>query len=165
MLGYAVADRAVDFLHSVDDEPFVLVASFDEPHGPFICPPGWWDDAPVADYPDKENFRASTANKPKRQQDAAAGMTVPTFAEYKEIRRNYLGCNSWIDSQIGRVIDAVNEKHADDTIIIYTSDHGDMWGAHGLKSKGPQMYEETNNVPFIVRTPHGPKGSGITFLN
>ena len=108
----------------------------------------------MADYPDKENFRASTANKPKRQQDAAAGMTVPSFAEYKENRRNYLGCNSWIDSQIGRVIAAVNEKHADDTIIVYTSDHGDMWGLAGLRSKGPQMYEETNNVPFIVRTPN-----------
>ncbi len=156
--GYRVADRAVRFLNTVGDEPFVLVASFDEPHGPFICPPGWWDDAPVQAYPDKKNFRAPTGDKPQRQQLESRKFGVPTFDEYKEQRRRFLGCNAWIDTQIGRVLDAVDAQHKEDTVVIYTSDHGDMWGAHGLTSKGPQMYEETNNIPFLVRMPDGPVG-------
>ncbi len=162
--GTRVADRAVDFLESVGEDPFVLVASFDEPHGPFICPPGWWDDAPVEAYPEKTNFCASTEHKPGRQQEASQGWDGMSFASYREQRRNFLGCNAWIDSQIGRVLEAVDAQHRDDTLVIYTSDHGDMWGAHGLRSKGPQMYEETNNIPFLVRMPGGPAGESSSAL-
>lgn len=56
------------------------------------------------------------------------------------------------------MIEAIETTHGEDTIIIYTADHGDQFGAHGLASKGPMMYEETCNIPFIVRIPGGPSG-------
>jgi arylsulfatase len=58
------------------------------------------------------------------------------------------------DSHLARVLEAVDESNQwDDTIIIYTSDHGDMAGAHNLPIKGPYMYEELLRVPFIVSNP------------
>ena len=61
-----------------------------------------------------------------------------------------LGSNSFIDSQIGRVLDGA-EKNAEEALVLYTSDHGDAQGSHGIHAKGPAMYEEIINIPFIVR--------------
>ena len=63
-----------------------------------------------------------------------------------------------MDNEIGRVLDAAKEN-ASDALIIYTSDHGEMMYAHGLNKKGPAMYEEITNIPFIVLSP------GVTPLN
>lgn len=61
-----------------------------------------------------------------------------------------MGSNSFIDSQIGRVLEAA-EKNAEDALVLYTSDHGDSQGSHGIHAKGPAMYEEITNIPLIVR--------------
>ena len=58
------------------------------------------------------------------------------------------------DESLGTVLGALEESGAyDDTIIIFTSDHGDMCGSHGLRSKGPFVYEEIMHVPCYVRVP------------
>jgi uncharacterized sulfatase len=67
----------------------------------------------------------------------------------------YFGCNAFVDREIGRVIDAVHALAPGDTWIIFTSDHGDMLGAHGLTGKGPVMYDEITRVPLIVEQPGG----------
>ena len=58
-----------------------------------------------------------------------------------------------MDYEIGRVIDAVDRYCASDTVVVYTSDHGDHLGAFGLCAKGPTMYDHTIAVPLIVRAP------------
>jgi len=73
---------------------------------------------------------------------------------------NYFASNSYVDYEIGRVIDKIKKDFGDDTIIIYTSDHGEMHGAHRLKSKGPTAFEEITNVPFIVSGPENLVGKG-----
>ncbi len=65
----------------------------------------------------------------------------------------YLGCNSYVDAEIGRVIDAVHRYVPDNTWIIFTSDHGEMLGAHHLTGKGPVMYEEIAHIPLIIERP------------
>jgi uncharacterized sulfatase len=72
---------------------------------------------------------------------------------------NLYGCNAYFDREIGRVADKVTELHGDNTLVIYTSDHGDMLGSRGLRYKRPQMYQETINTPFILRMPGDPKAS------
>src|SRR5205807_3474960 len=58
------------------------------------------------------------------------------------------------DESLGTVLGALEETGAyDDTVIIFTSDHGDMCGSHGLRSKGPFVYEEIMHVPCYVRAP------------
>ncbi|MCB0044063.1 MAG: sulfatase-like hydrolase/transferase [Caldilineaceae bacterium] len=158
--GHMVADRAVDFLESVgEDEPFLLVVSFDEPHGPFIAPPEYWERFEDAEIPEPPNYNAPVTDKPAMQQiQRRQNGDVPWIDRAAWIDRFY-GCNAYIDREIGRVLDAVETLHAEDTAVIYTSDHGDMLGAHGLISKGPMMYEEITSIPFIVRIPGGPEGA------
>jgi uncharacterized sulfatase len=65
---------------------------------------------------------------------------------------DYLGCNSFVDAEIGRVLEAI-DRCAPDALVLYTSDHGEMLGAHGLGGKGPAMYDEIARVPLLVRWP------------
>ena len=163
MWGHRVADRALDFLNKVGDEPFVLAVSFDEPHGPFVAPPEYWEGYDPAQVPMRPNFGASLDGKPELQRWQVAGKDHPVRPEdwpgFVPGLSRFMGCNSYIDREIGRVIDAVDRLHADDTLILYTTDHGDMQGSHGLHGKGPMMYEEITNVPFIARVPGGPRGA------
>ncbi len=159
--GHRVADRAVDFLKSVGQEPFVLVVSFDEPHGPFVTPPEYFLKFDMDNITKRPNFYAPLEGKTKLLQVQREENGEMDWEKFKSnmIYRQFFSCNSYIDREIGRVIDAVNELHGDDTMIIYTPDHGDQLGSHGLVSKGPMMYEESCNIPFIVKYPNGPKGA------
>lgn len=152
--------RAVRFLerHGPDDQPFLLVVSYDEPHGPSTCPPEYakrfkdfaWDVGPAA--------FDSLEHKPQHQRDWAGQVDPGKSATVNQPL--FFGCNSFVDSQIGRVIKAA--KRIPNTWIIYTSDHGDQLGAHRLFGKGPCMYEETCRIPLIVRPPGGlPDGAAV----
>ncbi|MGH8547648.1 MAG: sulfatase-like hydrolase/transferase [Methylococcales bacterium] len=157
--GHRVASRAIDFLERVDDAPFLLAVSFDEPHAPFVAPPDYWEKFTPADIPKPPNYNAPVDNKPWLQQVQRRQNGDVPWEEYAAQHTLHFGCNSYIDREIGRVIDAVENIHGADTAILYTSDHGDMLGAHGLRSKGPMMYQEICNIPFIVRMPDGPSAA------
>ena len=160
--GHRVADRAVDFLdHVREDEDFLLVVSFDEPHGPFHAPPEYWEMFATSPLPQPPNYNAPVDNKPELHQVQRSENGEVPWSEHASSAglRKYFGCNAYIDREIGRVLDAVDARHRNDTIVIYTSDHGDQLRAHGLLSKGPMMYEETCNIPLIVRYPGGPQGA------
>ena len=72
----------------------------------------------------------------------------------------YVNCIRDLDRHLGTVLDALEESgEAENTIVIFTSDHGEMGGAHGLRQKGGVLYRESVNVPMIVSHPEGPKGA------
>ena len=149
--GHQVSERAVEFLAEEDDRPFVLVVAFDEPHGPFLTPPEWqrgFDDPEAVPAP--LNYCADLSGKPKLQQDQAKEFALGEWADFLQWRQRHWRCNAWIDHHIGKVIDAVDRYHGEDTIIVSTTDHGDMMGSHGLLSKGAMMYEECARIPFIA---------------
>ncbi|MDR2483751.1 MAG: sulfatase-like hydrolase/transferase, partial [Treponema sp.] len=147
------SSRALDFLEENRENSFFLAVSYDEPHGPFLCPAPYntmyegfkFDDSPV--------FSDDLADKPLLQR-LWAGEKLHRGAE--EINRPSrslalrLGCNSFVDAEIGRVISRVNEV-APDALVIFTSDHGDMLGAHKLESKNAAAYKEVANIPLIIR--------------
>ncbi len=151
---HRTVDRAVEFLRRYRDEDFFLVVSIDEPHHPFICPEPF-----VSAF---EDFRFPVANhvdslegKPLGQREWAEHVKAKVQEDMSESGLQfpaYFACNSYCDSQIGRVLAAVDE-FAPGAMVIHTSDHGDMLGAHGLLGKGPVMYEEIARVPLIVRWP------------
>jgi len=159
--GHRVADRAIDFLQQVGEDSFVLAVSFDEPHGPFVAPPEYWASYDMSGIPRRPNFGASTADKPGLQQVHSRERPVDPedWEGYRQRLQRHYACNAYIDREIGRVIDAVERLHGDDTMVIYTSDHGGMQGSHSLHSKGPMMYEEICNVPLIVKAPDAPRGA------
>jgi len=151
---HRVSDRAIDFLEHQSGEPFVLVVSYDEPHHPFTCPPEYAARFKDYAYPLGPAAHDTLENKPAHQREWADADNVRLEDEH--VRHPlYFGCNSFVDAEIGRVIDAVHALVPQDTYIVFTSDHGDMLGAHRLRGKGPAMYEEIAHVPLIVEQPGG----------
>jgi uncharacterized sulfatase len=159
--GRRCSDRAISFLERHRDEPFLLVVSYDEPHGPSTCPPPYCDLFADFEYDPGPGAADTLEGKPEHQKEWAAALglyPVPDPASLadparRRIRRPmYFGCNSFVDDEIGRVLDAI-DRYAPDALVIYTSDHGDQLTAHRLTGKGPVMYEETTRIPFIVRWP------------
>ena len=146
---YRCADRAVDFLEKYHEEDFFLTVSFDEPHDPYICPPPYvhmYDDFV---FPKSENVADYLENKPDYQRVWAGGREKEPKDDLVIQNPLFFGCNSFVDEQIGRVIEAV-ERYAPDAVIMYTSDHGDMMHSHALYGKGPACYEEITHIPLIV---------------
>ncbi|MCD6470578.1 sulfatase-like hydrolase/transferase [Candidatus Bathyarchaeota archaeon] len=144
------SNRAIEFLkeHS-NRSPFFLVVSYDEPHGPSVCPPPFCDMFIDFEYPLGENAQDPLTDKPQHQREWAEYAGLPK--DMRSLKNPmYFGCNSFVDYEIGRVLEAVDE-YAPDALVIFTSDHGTPLGAHRLNSKGPAMYEEITRIPFIVR--------------
>ena len=153
---HRIGDRAVEFLQQRSDAPFLLVVSYDEPHHPFTCPPAYVERFVDYDYPLGPGACDTLADKPAHQREWAASARMGERIKDGTMRwPMYFGCNSFVDAEIGRVIDAVHRWAPENTIIIFTSDHGDMLGAHQLTGKGPVMYEEIAHIPLIIEPPRG----------
>ena len=150
--GHRCSNRAVDFLAKHQDEDFFLIVSFDEPHGPFLCPKPWCDMYRDYRFPKSPNVWDTLDDKPEHQR-AWAGGSLGEDKDAKVLRYpDYLGCNAFVDHQIGRVIEAI-DRYAPDALVIYTSDHGDMLDSHSIMNKGPVMYDEITRMPLLVRWP------------
>ena len=153
------SDRAIDFLENNAQEDFLLVVSYDEPHHPFVCPEPYSSMYEDYEFPKSPNVWDTLQDKPDHHR-AWAGSSLREDKDRLKIRNPYFfGCNSYVDAEIGRVLDAL-DRHAPDSLVIYTADHGDMLGSHCLDGKGPAMYEEITAIPFLVRYPGvAPQGS------
>ncbi len=80
-------------------------------------------------------------------------------AQWKEFQNFYINCIMDNDRHLGTILDSLERTgFADNTIIMFTSDHGELGGAHGLRSKGPCVYREVMNVPFSIKVPGVTKG-------
>lgn len=147
------SDRAIRFLEENHDEDFFLTVSYDEPHGPSVCPPPFCTMYQGFRFADNPNFQDDLSKKPFMQQ-LWAGKNL--HASTEEINRSsdglslFLGCNSFADHEIGRVLDKIREQ-VPDAMVIYTSDHGDLLGAHRLFSKNASAYREVANIPLIIK--------------
>ncbi len=152
------ADRACAWLrdHANDAAPWVLQVGFVLPHPPYIAPPQFYDGYPLD----------TVALPPQWRQDEWPCHPViehfrwffdfdRPFAERKvrELVAAYYGAVTCLDRQIGCVLDALRELHlADNTLVIYASDHGESAGARGIFGKFT-MYDESAAVPLIVAGP------------
>lgn len=146
------SNRAIDFLKEYGEEDFFLVISYDEPHDPYICPEPYASMYKDYEFPKSDNIWDTLENKPEHQKVWAGDALYEDKEKLKIMPSYFLGCNSFVDSEIGRVLDAIDE-YAADSLIIYTSDHGNFLSSHSLWGKGPAMYDEITKVPFIVRWP------------
>ncbi len=155
--GARVADRAVRFLEDHHDESFVLVASFDEPHGPSSAPERFYRLYEGSRRPWQPNMGDRLEGKPETHRAMCRAWGdrkhMPPDGQDPNNSPRYYGATSFADEQIGRIVQAVDRLCGDDTAVIFTADHGDHHGAHGLAGKGMTMYEETTRVPLIVRAP------------
>jgi arylsulfatase A-like enzyme len=89
-------------------------------------------------------------------------MAPQTDTQLREIIANYYGMISLIDHQVGRLMQALQDEGlADNTLVVFTSDHGEWLGDHGLMLKGPMFYEGLLRVGLIVRGPAVPAGKVV----
>jgi uncharacterized sulfatase len=100
-------------------------------------------------------MNADMTDKPRIQQEWAAYMRERQKRpdDLPAYYTKYYDTNSYVDYEIGRVVDAVRQFGGDNTVVVFTSDHGDHLGAFGLRAKGPTMYDHTTAVPLIMHAP------------
>lgn len=113
----------------------------------------WWHKASLEGQPQ--------LSRPDMLAHRAKGSRVPEQSDeqLRHLIANYYGMISLIDHNVGRIFNALNDYGlADNTIVIYTTDHGDWLGDHGLILKGPMMYEGLLRVGMIFKGPGIPSG-------
>ena len=147
------SDRAIDFLKKYENssDDYFLVVSYDEPHDPCLCPKEFWSRYENHEFHRKNNLLDTLEGKPEHHRIwAGQNYMKAASPDFSMNFKYFLGCNSFADYEIGRVLDAI-DLYAKDAVVIYTSDHGDMLYSHSLTQKGPAMYEEITHIPLIIR--------------
>lgn len=149
---FRCTERAIQYIQEYKDRDFFLTVSYDEPHDPSQCPKKYARKLKQSDYrlKDKPNTCAIQENKPDIQAMWRDHFKVPWPILKVGFSNGYLPCNVFVDEQIGRLLDVI-EQNLQEPLLIYTADHGDMMMAHGLMTKGAAMYNEITNVPLIIK--------------
>ncbi|MEL6752282.1 MAG: sulfatase-like hydrolase/transferase, partial [Pseudomonadota bacterium] len=161
-----IAERAEAFLAdraAQEDEPFFLQMSFPDPHHPFTPPGRYWDMYDPNDIPLPHSFGKGDLPPLRAMREAMENGSDPRdnqspFAVTEEEARQLIaltyGSITMIDDAIGRVLAQLETSGlADDTVVIFTTDHGDYMGDHGLMLKLLLHYQGTIRVPFIWSDP------------
>ena len=134
------------------ERPWHLEVHFVEPHDPYMPLKKYLDHYEQGSIPVPKSFSDSFDGKPglHRRESESWGQITPD--DYRAGRAHYYAYSEQIDAQIGRILDALKEVgQEDNTIVVATTDHGDMVGAHRMWLKGWIPYEETYRVPLIIR--------------
>src|SRR5271165_6394383 len=151
------AERAIfDIARSKDARPFLLVASFAYPHDPFAVPQRYWDlyrDSDI-DMPGPATAPDALDAHSRRLRHVCAMDAEPvTEAQVRNARHAYYGAIAYIDGLLGRLMAALRSAGlAEDTIVILTSDHGEMLGERGLWYK-MSFFDGASRVPLVVASP------------
>lgn len=154
---HRVSNKALSFLENHSDEDFFLSVSYDEPHGPCICPAPFNTMYKDFVFEDNPTFHDTLKDKPLLQRLWAGedlekdGSAINKSSKMLSL---FLGCNSFVDQQIGRVLDKI-ALVAPDALVIFTSDHGDMLGSHKLQTKNACFYKEVANIPLLIKAGKG----------
>ncbi|KAL8905201.1 MAG: hypothetical protein Q9207_002793 [Kuettlingeria erythrocarpa] len=147
------------------DRPFCLTASFTHPHDPYTISQIYWDmykneeiPLPEVNIPDEEQDPHSK----RLLQVCELADKKPSNEATRRARRAYFGAVSYVDSNVGRLLDILEETGmADDTFVIFSSDHGDMLGERGLWYK-MNWFEGAARVPLFVYDPRRVGGKHVT---
>ena len=154
------ASWIIDQIEKKKDEPFFLAAGFFNPHCPYVAPKRYFDMYPLDEItiPDlkkaKEDLKdvppmaikRDTKNWPYYFKDI-------TVEEARKCKQAYFACNTFIDAQVGRLLDALERnKLIDKTIIVFWSDHGYFLGEKGLWYKR-KAFERSARMPLIIAAP------------
>ena len=177
-----VADRTIAELErrAADGRPFFAHAGFPDPHWPIMPPPRWRqlydevalppntpyrDEAGRDDYPEVFRWLRQRPEHLKMPYDGG-GHIVTDPAVIEACTRAYYGSISFIDHQVGRILGRLRELGLErDTLVIFTADHGEYMGDHGLMAKGGFCYESLLRVPFVASCPGSlPEGRTVDGL-
>ncbi|MEZ5276642.1 MAG: sulfatase-like hydrolase/transferase [Opitutaceae bacterium] len=176
-----ITERTIERLkgYAGGDQPFLLWASYFDPHPPYIAPEPWdrmYDPSrvtvprvtPGEHAKNPPHFQMTQEPSPDFSAwEEPEGRAMHGFGSHLQDRDSlakdiatYYGMISLMDKGVGRILEALEANgQADNTLIVFTSDHGHFFGHHGLNAKGAFHYEDLVRVPFLVSWPgHVPAG-------
>ncbi|TYP74835.1 arylsulfatase [Paenibacillus methanolicus] len=155
-----VVTQSIDFLRRRDPrKPFFLWSSFVRPHPPFDPPQAYWDRYVGADFPDPVVGEWASQEDPERSGlNPVTGAGIVPRTRLRRAMAAYYALINHIDDQLGRLMNALEEYGVlDNTVILFTSDHGELLGDHHLFRKA-LPYEGSAKVPLILADPGGKLG-------
>ena len=156
-----VATEVIKLLEANKDKPFFIAAGFYRPHCPYIAPKKYFDLYPMEKITMAQGAfpEALAAPKPSLASVAPWPWFGTTETQSREAKQAYYATISFVDAQVGRLLDALDRlKLAQNTIVVFWSDHGYHEGEHGLWMK-QSLWEGSARVPLLIRAP-GAKGNG-----
>jgi arylsulfatase A-like enzyme len=147
-----IVRRASAFLAEVD-RPFLLRASFLQPHTPVLPPRRWRERFDPADQPGRALGPGPADNAFERRFAALGDDGSLPDAELRRAQADYLACVAWVDEQVGLLLDALaTTGHAGDTAVVVTADHGAHLGEGGAFGKHT-FAPQSHRVPLVVHAP------------
>jgi arylsulfatase A-like enzyme len=166
------ADRAIDFIrdHAAgggrggrrcgrrggrhEGEPWLFSVNIFDPHGPFDAPFDYESRYDPASLPPPLFRESDVANYQKLSGAMFQNKPVKPGERQQRNKASYYGMVELIDDNVGRMLDALESTgQRENTVVVFTSDHGEMLGDHGLTAKGCRFYEGAVRVPLIVSCP------------
>jgi arylsulfatase A-like enzyme len=148
------AKQTIEAIERLKDRPFSITCSFHFPHAPMLPPEPYYSMYPAKDMIPPISIDDDMINSPYRTANGRIGN--PEYADPQKIKymiSNYYGLVKEIDDWVGEILNTL-DKHGltEKTLVIFTSDHGEMLGAHGLREKNV-FYEESAHIPLLIRFP------------
>jgi iduronate 2-sulfatase len=148
-----VAAEAIKLLEENRDRPFFLGVGFYRPHSPHIAPKKFYDLYPLEKIPAPQNPPGDLKDIPREALFIKPPNWGATEQQQREVVRGYYACISFMDEQLGKVLDALDRlKLSDHTLIVFWADHGYLLGLHGQWMK-TMLFEGAARVPLLIAGP------------
>ena len=149
------ADKAIEFMEENAGHPWLMSVNIFDPHVPFDPPQSYLDKYDPESVPNPLFRESDLASQEKLAGvDFQVVASDPESFQAKEKIAAYYAMIEQIDDHVGRMLDCLNRSgQREDTLVIFTSDHGEMLGDHGLITKGCRFYEGLVHVPLIISWP------------
>ncbi len=152
-----LAGKTIEFIRRNRRGPFFWMVSIPDPHGPFTVRPPYQtmykpEDMPVPSTVDQVELPWGRIPA-KKGRNRKGGAPAARAAQCRRAKANYCGLVKCIDDSVGRILNCLAELDVlDQTIVVFTTDHGEYMGEHGLYGKN-QLYETAYRIPLLVRWP------------
>ncbi len=148
------ARQTIEAIKRLKNVPFSITCSFHFPHAPMLPARPYYGMYPAEDMVPPASISDDMANSP--YETANGRLANPEYADPQKIKymiSDYYGLIKEVDDWVGAILDTLDEcELTEKTLVIFTSDHGEMLGAHGLREKNV-FYEESAHIPLLVRLP------------
>lgn len=154
-----LTDEAVGFMKKESEKPFFLWLNYQDPHPAFTCPPPYDTMFDPAEMELDETWRGyDSASQPIRNEvwRAHSEMDSCTDDDMKRAKAHYMGQVRYVDDCVGRVTEHLRQSGlAENTVVLFFSDHGELLGDYGMTHKLPTFYDCLAKIPMILRHPKG----------
>ncbi len=148
------ARETIDAIERLQDSTFSITCSFHFPHAPILPTDPYYNMYPASEMSPPVSIHDMMDNSPYKRANGRLGL--PEYSDPELIKymiSNYYGMVKEIDDWVGEILVTLDELGlTDNTLVIFTSDHGEMLGAHGLREKNI-FYEESAHIPLMIRFP------------